>query len=236
MALDKETRFEDLYERYHQNVRAYCARRAGGDMQDLVAEVFLVAWRRIDQVPNGHDALFWLYGVAFRMLNRRWRTHTRRRRALERLGRIVDADLAAATDVVVVQRDEYRLVREAASRLRTVDQEILRLTLWEELSHVEVADVLDIDVDAVKQPAHRARRRLDDEYRRLMRDHANPDCSERRCRDDHRRSGCGTIRCSEPTTHRDGGRRRSGGQRRRRRSNFRKEQKDGHCQDRTTRR
>lgn len=174
MAVSAEARFEDLYETYHRNVRAYCARRAKSDVQDLVAEVFLVAWRRIDQVPEGSNGLLWLYGVAFRVLSRRWRTQTRKRRAVERLGGIVGEDWDTPTDMLVVQRDEYRLVREAASRLGNIDQEILRLTLWEELTHVEVAAVLDISVDAVKQRAHRARRRLADEYRRLTTKHADP--------------------------------------------------------------
>ena len=174
LAISDEARFEDVYERYHRQVRAYCARRATSDVQDLVAEVFLVAWRRIDQIPDGGNGLLWLYGVAFRVLKRRQRTHARRGRALDRLRGMVDVDSDAPTDVVVVQRYEYRLVLEAASRLRNTDQEILRLTLWEELSHGEVAKVLNISVDAVKQRAHRARRRLSDEYRRLISKKANP--------------------------------------------------------------
>lgn len=174
MATSDEARFEDVYKRYYRHVRAYCARRANSDVQDLVAEVFLVAWRRIDEVPEGSDGLPWLYGVAFRVLKRRWRSHLRRGRAFDRLGSMVDVDSDALPDVVVIQRYEYRLVREAASRLRNIDQEILRLTLWEELSHAEVAKVLDINADAVKQRAHRARRRLADEYRRLISEQANP--------------------------------------------------------------
>ena len=174
LAISDEARFEDLYERYHRQVGAYCARRATSDVQDLVAEVFLVAWRRIDQIPDGANALLWLYGVAFRVLKRRQRTYVRKKRALDRLRSTVDVEFDTPTDVVVVQRYEYRLVREAASRLRNIDQEILRLTLWEELSHAEVAKVLDISVDAVKQRAHRARRRLSDEYRRLISKLANP--------------------------------------------------------------
>lgn len=165
-----EAKFLDLYDRYRRDVHAYCARRATSEAQDLVAEVFLVAWRRLDQIPEGRDALYWLYGVAFRIVSRQWRSARRRGRAVERLRNLADVDLGVSSDAVVVQRFEYRLVLEAASRLRTIDQEILRLTLWEELSHKEVSEVLGVDVDAVKQRAHRARRRLGDEYRRLMRD------------------------------------------------------------------
>lgn len=174
MALDEETRFESLYRRYRRHVQAYCARRATSDVADLVAETFLIAWRKIDQVPFGEAGLFWLYGVAFRVVNRHWRTYTRRSRATDRLNSLADIDSDVPTDVLVVQRYEYRLVREAASRLRTIDQEILRLTLWEELTHAQAGEVLDIDVRVVKQRAHRARRRLGVEYRKLIGDHADP--------------------------------------------------------------
>lgn len=175
MAVSEETRFEDLYNRYSKQIHAYCARRAGdSDSTDLVAEVFLVAWRRIDRIPSGREGLYWLYGVAFRVVRRRWRTITRRARLVERLKSRIDVDPDALADIVVVQRQEYQLVREAASRLRTTDQEILRLTLWEELTHEEVSRVLGIEVGAVKQRAHRARHRLGVEYRRLIGEQPNP--------------------------------------------------------------
>lgn len=174
MVPSDEARFDYLYTQYRTDIQAYCARRTASDVQDLVAEVFLVAWRRIDQVPPGRDGLFWLYAVAFRLLKRHWRTYARLRRALERLNNLVDVDSYVPADVVVVQRYEYELVREAASRLKAIDQEVLRLTLWEELTHREVAEVLDIEVDAVKQRAHRARHRLGVEYRRLLGEPSGP--------------------------------------------------------------
>jgi RNA polymerase sigma-70 factor (ECF subfamily) len=60
--------------------------------------------------------------------------------------------------------DERRTVLEAASRLSDDDQEVLRLTLWEELSTAETAVALGISVDAAKQRASRARRRLAAEF------------------------------------------------------------------------
>lgn len=175
MATSDRARFEDLYGQYRKNVHAYCARRvSGANVPDVVAETFLVAWSKIDQVPPGRAGLFWLYGVAYRLIKHGWRTYARRGRAIERLASLVNIEPVSPPDEVVVQRDEYRLVREAASRLREIDQEILRLTLWEELSNAEAAEVLDIEVGAVKQRSFRARHRLGVEYRRLQRDHANP--------------------------------------------------------------
>lgn len=167
MAESDEARFEDLYRRYRRHVHAYLARRTASDVGDLVAEVFLVAWRKIDTVPSDDAALFWLYRVAFRVLNHRWRGHRRRGRAMERLNGLVGVETDQSTDFIVVQREEYRLVREAASRLGLMDQEILRLTLWEELAYRDVAEILDIEVGAVKQRAHRARQRLGTAYREM---------------------------------------------------------------------
>ena len=70
-------------------------------------------------------------------------------------------------EVSVVGNEKYRLVIQASSRLRPIDQEVLRLTLWEEMSHADVAAVLGIGLAAVKQRAYRARRNLATEYQKL---------------------------------------------------------------------
>src|SRR5688500_7703162 len=82
MAATREERFEGLFRENYPAVRAYALRRTSGDgAQDAVAETFLVAWRRLDEVPS--DALPWLYGVARRVLANQRRT-TDRGAALER--------------------------------------------------------------------------------------------------------------------------------------------------------
>jgi RNA polymerase sigma-70 factor, ECF subfamily len=61
--------FERLYERNRPMVCAYCVRRVGShDAQDIVSQVFGVAWRRRDDVPSEDRELPWLYGVARRVL------------------------------------------------------------------------------------------------------------------------------------------------------------------------
>ena len=67
MRQDPQSTFRDLFERHAGSVFGYAARRSSPqEAQDIVAETFLVAWRRIDDVP--HDALPWLFGVARRVL------------------------------------------------------------------------------------------------------------------------------------------------------------------------
>jgi len=169
-----EARFSEIYRRHGKMIHAYCARRIdGSQVPDAVAETFAVAWRKIDQIPEGEGALPWLYGVAYRVLSHQWRSKARNRRLGERLLGLAEFD-TASPDVILIRNEEHRLVIEASNRLRPIDQEILRLTLWEELSHLETAAVLGIEATAVKQRAYRARRNLTAEYMRLTRDHQPP--------------------------------------------------------------
>ena len=57
-----DSRFADLYDRYYGHVYAYCRRRVPLDrVEDAVADTFLTVWRRIEDVPNDAEALFWIY-------------------------------------------------------------------------------------------------------------------------------------------------------------------------------
>ena len=163
----EEERFVELYRRYGRQLHAYCRRRTSlSQAADAVSETFLVAWRKLDEVPAGESALPWLYGVAYRVLSHQWRHSSRSRRLLDRLGGLAEAGVMSP-DVIVMNDEEHRWILRALSRLRPIDQEVLRLTLWEELSYADVAVVLGIEPDAVKQRAYRARRHLAEEYRKI---------------------------------------------------------------------
>lgn len=123
-------------------------------------------WRRIDDVPPGDDALAWLYRVAYRVIGHQWRSGSRRLRLQRRL-RSVAPGPAPGPEADVVERDRHALVLEAVRRLGDTDSEILRLHVWEQLAATEIADVLDIAPNAVRQRIHRAKRNLGREYRRL---------------------------------------------------------------------
>ena len=132
-----------------------------------MAETFLTAWRRLDEVPPGDDALVWLYGVAYRVVGHQWRSALRLRRLEVRLRSSIGHPASAADDSVL-DDEESRLVLAAAARLGDTDAEVLRLSAWEQLGIADIAAVLNIDPNAVKQRLHRARRNLGREYRRLQ--------------------------------------------------------------------
>jgi RNA polymerase sigma factor (sigma-70 family) len=165
----EDARFVTLYERHYRDVYGYCRRRTAADrVDDAVADTFLTAWRNITDVPEGTDALPWLYSVAYRVLGHQWRSASRRAKLHSRLDSLGVTHAVAPEELLVLDQ-ESRLVLDALSRLKPADQELLRLTVWEELRHKEIARVLGISVDAVKKRASRARKALAREVERSER-------------------------------------------------------------------
>ncbi len=159
MAPTAAVRFTRVYEAHYADVLAYCARRVNRtEAEDVASEVFVVLWRRMDRFED-EAPLPWLYSVAYRAISNRRRGAQRRLRLSERLRGLRNGEAEPAEDVVV-RREQDRAVLEAISKLRPADQEVLRLTLWEESSPTEIAVVLGISRTAVDQRYARAKRRL----------------------------------------------------------------------------
>lgn len=159
-----EAVFRRLYESHHAAVLGYCLRRTGwDDAQDVTAEVFVIAWRKIDEQPDADRTRAWLFGIAYRVLCHHWRSQSRYGRLKRRVaGTSTPAE--PGPEGVVVRRADGQRVLDAVQRLREADQEILRLAGWEELPHADIAEILGISVAAVDQRLHRAKRRLAREY------------------------------------------------------------------------
>jgi RNA polymerase sigma-70 factor (ECF subfamily) len=150
----RRKRFERVFDEHFRAVSAYARRRAAeAEAEDAVAETFLVAWRRLDEVPS--DAKPWLLGVARRVLA------NQRRAAGRRLALAQRAGLERAAE------PERRPILEALERLSESDRELLLLVAWDGLSPGEAAAALRCSRTAVKVRLHRARRRLRTELERL---------------------------------------------------------------------
>ena len=168
------TRFGNLYRAEARAILAYALRRTddGEDAADVVAETFLVAWRRLGEVPLGGEGRLWLYGVARRVLANQHRAERRRTRLGERLAESLRTELATHA----VPGGEAPAVLRAMAGLRPEDRELLLLVSWEELSPSEAARVLEISALAARSRIHRARRRL----RALLADlDSKPTCNSR---------------------------------------------------------
>ncbi len=149
-------RFQALHTAHGQGLLAYFVRRIPNrdDAADLLAETYLILWRRITDLPAGEERA-WLYTVARNVLANHHRG-TRRRLALaDRLR----ADLAH-TPPQPVPTEHVLAVRSALAALPHADRELLTLTGWDGLTTSEAATVLGIRPDAARARLARARRRL----------------------------------------------------------------------------
>jgi RNA polymerase sigma factor (sigma-70 family) len=153
-------RFDQIFAEHYESVSRYCHRRLPpDDANDATAEIFVVAWRKIGDVPQGHEALLWLYGVSRNEVSR-FRRSTRRRRALHtKLGGQASYP-DASPEVVVVRNADREQLLAALGTLKPKDQEVLRLRAYEHLTLAQVSIVLGCTVPAAKQRSARAIKRL----------------------------------------------------------------------------
>jgi RNA polymerase sigma-70 factor, ECF subfamily len=156
MAATREERFEGLFRANYPAVRAYALRRAAADAaQDVVSETFLVAWRRLDDVPA--DALPWLYGVARRVLANQRRT-ANRGAALQ--DRIAGATPRAAASDPGDSAGDAEILRLALGRLSEPSREALMLVAWHGLSGPRAARAAGCSRATFAVRLHRARASL----------------------------------------------------------------------------
>jgi RNA polymerase sigma-70 factor (ECF subfamily) len=170
---ERRRRFDALFASYSSDIVAYCGWRAdsSSDAQDAFAEVFLTAWRRLDELPGGDAARVWLYATARRVIANQRRSSRRRVALYERLA----LDAASAPREPVSSSHEETLVHEALGRLGPRDREVLLLAEWEGLSSTQIATVLGCLAITARGRLHRARRRFRAVFEDLLaRDDSEP--------------------------------------------------------------
>jgi len=148
------TDFDALYAAHRDDVWRYFRRRAPADHEDLVTEVFLVAWRRREDVPR--EPLPWLYGVARKVLANHRRAGDRRAALTERAAAHAATAAPDLAEAVGLRADLAR----ALAALPDHDRELVLLVAWEGLTLAEAAAALGCRRGAAAVRLHRARRRL----------------------------------------------------------------------------
>jgi RNA polymerase sigma-70 factor (ECF subfamily) len=152
-----QTRFRVLYDETIPRVYRYVTRAVAPnlvDLDDLVAEVYLVAWRRIDELPPPPEDQLWLLGVARNVVAHHRRSTALRSRLQDRLFRerpTLEPDVDVSDGVL-----------NAVRHLPQREREAFHLVVWEGLRIEEAATVIGCSPNAVRIRVHRARRRLAD--------------------------------------------------------------------------
>ena len=152
--------YERLYRVNAQAVYAYCLRRTTTDeAKDAMADVFVVAWRRFEDMPKGDEALPWLYGVAKNVLSDKQRSARRRDRLFARAASDFEAAVPGP-EVQIVRKSEHEAVVAALGRLPEKDREIILLVEWEGLSREKVAEMMYLSRSAIDKRMARAYKRM----------------------------------------------------------------------------
>jgi RNA polymerase sigma-70 factor (ECF subfamily) len=156
--------FESFYRDHYDAVSRYVARRVPPNSHDeVVAATFIVAWKKFTEVPS--PSLTWLYRIACYEV-----AHERRRLVRQpQLAELNDLHLIGSSPL----EDVFDISR-AFSQLSESDAELLRLVYWENLSRVEIAEVLGTSVNSVNVRYHRALERLAGAVSRLANVSQNP--------------------------------------------------------------
>jgi RNA polymerase sigma-70 factor (ECF subfamily) len=153
----QKRRFDALFAAHSDDIVAFCSWRAGSasDAQDAAAEVFLTAWRRLADVPDGDAARIWLYATARKVVANQRRSNRRRAALHDRLR----AEATPGHEHSAYESEDG-LVHEALRQLSPRDREVLLLAEWEDLSPGEIAEVLGCLTVTARGRLHRARHRF----------------------------------------------------------------------------
>lgn len=151
----REDRFETMYRENYSAVLRYALRRADfATASDVVAETFVVAWRRFDDVPP--HAIPWLLGVARKTLANKRRADARQAATSAQLRR---SSPDTAYDPGEYDRSD-RVVLAAVNRLPRREREAITLLAWDQLTSAEAAKAAGCTPVAFRVRLHRARKRL----------------------------------------------------------------------------
>jgi RNA polymerase sigma factor (sigma-70 family) len=152
---EHEERFRQLVVAHQASLRAYVCRRVPDSaVDDVVAEVLAKAWQHGEGLPPRGD--LWLYRAAWHVLLHRFRAEHRRGRLMTRL-----AAEPTFRDTGPDDQGAAESVQACIARMSIRDQEVLRLTYWDQLSAEEAALVIGGTAASVRVRLHRARRRLE---------------------------------------------------------------------------
>ena len=157
-----EVRFRAAYAAAYPDLLRFVSRRVHpSHAEDIVADVFLVAWRRVAELPEESDSQrAWLFGIARRSLLNQYRTDRRQGALAVRIAEHPPAHAGIDPDVIAARLDLARVW----GRLCPGDQEVIALTAWDGLDGPAAARVLGISAVAYRLRLSRARRTL----RRLL--------------------------------------------------------------------
>lgn len=155
VAFDDHAAFAELVGAFQTPVRRFLLRLTTGDharADDLAQDTFLKAYRYLDRYEGRGRFLSWLFRIAYQ----EFISDARRRHGQHES---LDDSLVAADPAIQQLLDRLTLDR-AMETLLPAERAALALHYHDELSHPDVAQVLDVPLGTAKTLIRRARLKL----------------------------------------------------------------------------
>ncbi len=170
---------EQLYKRYYKQLYGYVARYLYDPdrAEDIVQEVFFRVYNNRENYEPTAKFSSWVYRIARNLCVDDKRRHWSRRVILNSQMSEDDGGpdfLDFAADRSINARDRYvektdmDIIREAIGSLSDEQREVMLLHKYEGLSYKEIAEILGVTPESVKQRAYRAHMRLREILKPMM--------------------------------------------------------------------
>ncbi len=157
---------QEAHEPFHAFFRAHyafvwrCVRRCGvapGELDDVVQEVFVIAFTRIETFEGRTSMSAWLRGIALNVVRNRSRRRRRRSDLDERVPTRAIGAVDTPEEEMDARRAEARLWN-AVDQLPAAQREAFVMRVLEQRSLAECAEILGVSVKSVSRRALQAER------------------------------------------------------------------------------
>ena len=162
--------FEEIHEAFRSKIHRYLVRLVGeGEAEDLTQEVFVKVSRVLKTFRGESQLSTWIYRIATNAALDRMRTSSFRQEARELLfdeaDEVESQDLWTGEEPPSIEQQLLRIERnecfmEFVQNLPTHYRTIIVLSELEELTNLEIAEILGLSLNVVKIRLHRGRTRL----------------------------------------------------------------------------
>ena len=159
-----DTKSFEILVRRHQDTTFNLIYRFLGDYDEAseaAQEVFLSAYKSIQQFRGDASFSTWLYRIAFNHASsRRKSLNSKRQRQVSLDDNLVLVDCGANPENSAEQKEIQQCVQQALNSLDGDDAQIILLRDLQDVSYEDIAETLDVPVGTVKSRLHRARQAL----------------------------------------------------------------------------
>ncbi len=163
-----ETAFKELFDRYQSRLYNFILRTVGEDMtaEDVFQDTFMRIAQRASTFHPRARAVTWIYRIAYNLSIDYFRRNKRMSDFEEVTEELPDSS-AEPFDTAVIH-SQRGILEDALNLLKPPHRAVVMLSVIEERSHQEIADMLGVPVGTVKSRLHYALRKLEKVLRPLI--------------------------------------------------------------------